>query len=211
MNLNALAIQKALNNQWADAIELNHQILLETPNDIHALNRLSQAYIQIKDFSNAKKTCLTVLELDKYNPIAQKNLDKIKTLEKNNCHQIHTNSQNIKFIEEPGKSSVIPLVRICEKSILTILQPCLELELKIRQQSISFYLDQKYIGRFPDDIAKRLIWLSKRDNKYSAYIKSVDSSQNRITVFIKEIKQSTRNKNYPSFPTHPLSVSAPQN
>lgn len=211
MNLSTLAIQKALNNQWTDAIELNRQILLEIPNDISALNRLGQAYIQVKNFTDAKKTCLAVLELDKYNPIARKNLDKIKILEKNNCHQIHTNSQNIKFIEEPGKSSVIPLVRICEKSILTILQPCLELELKIRQQSISFYLDQKYIGRLPDDIAKRLIWLSKRDNKYTAYIKSIDSTQNRITVFIKEIKQNTRNKNYQSFPTHPLSQSSSQN
>jgi len=199
MNLASNAIQKALENNWQEAIKLNLQILELYPDDINALNRLGQAYLRTQSYTKAKKIYSKVLKLDKYNPIAQKNFDRIKSLK--DCSKknvlIVENHKHIDFIEESGKSKVIPLTRICEKNTLNLLEPCLKLDFKIRKQNISFYYKEKYIGRLPDDISKRLIWLSKRNNKYCAFIKSINPQ--KITVFVKETKQSAKNKNFYSF------------
>ena len=197
MNLSAIAIQKALNNQWEEAAEINDRILLEEPQNIDALNRLAQAYIYLKKYKEAKGIYLRVLEFDQYNPIAKRNLIKLKFLSENNGDTAFQFAKPFNFIEEPGKTKVISLVRIGERTILSMLQPCHELDMHFRCQTISCYYDKNYIGRLPDDIAKRLIWLYKRDNKYSAFIKSID--KNRVMVFIKETKRSLKNKNYYSF------------
>lgn len=198
MNSDLSAIQKALENNWQEAIAINQEIILDNPSDLNALNRLTNAYIHTSQLKKAEKICNQVLKLDKENPIALKNLKKIQTLYKN-CHHLclDHNQKTINLIEEPGKSKVIPLVSTGEIDILSILQPCLELEIKIRQQHISFYYQEKYIGKLPSDIAKRLIWLSKRENRYQAFIKSIN--KNKVAIFIKETRQSSRNQNYQSF------------
>ena len=66
----------------------------------------------------------------------------------------------------------------------------------------AFYFQKKYIGRLPDDIAHRIIWLHGRDNKYRAYIKSVE--KNMVKVFLREIKCSNRNKDIQSFSPSPM-------
>jgi len=198
MNSDLFAIQKALENNWEEAILANQQILDQNPTDLNALNRLTHALIHIKKFKKAESSCQKVLTLDKENPIALKNLTKIKALLKN-CHNICLDNchQTISLIEEPGKSKVIPLVSLGESHILSILQPCLKLDFKIRKQSISFYYQNNYVGKLPNDIAKRLIWLSKRNNRYHAFIKSIN--RNKVSIYIKETKQSNRNQNYQSF------------
>jgi hypothetical protein len=197
MELAALAIQKALHNEWEEAASLNEAILLEEPTNIDALNRLAQAYIQLGKYRPATTLYQQVIKLDHFNPIACRNLIKLKNIKKNGSNTPLIIAKNVNFIEEPGKTKVLSLVRLGEKAVLTTLEPCLELEMRIRLQTISLYYQNKYIGRLPDDIAKRLIWLHKRDNKYAAYIRSID--KNRVTVFIKETKCSLKNKNYYSF------------
>jgi len=199
MTLSSLAIQKALNNQWQEAAEVNEQILVEEPQNIDALNRLAQAYIHLGEFDKAKDIYLQVLKLDRLNPIAKRNLLKLKLLSKNGQCISQSPSKPFNFIEEPGKTKIIPLVRLGERSTLSGLQPCLELDLHIRSQSICLYYSKKYVGRLPDDIARRLIWLSKRNNKYAAFIKSIE--KNKLCIFIKEVKRSPLNKNYYSFTT----------
>jgi tetratricopeptide (TPR) repeat protein len=198
MNLSQLAIQKALNCEWRKAVQLNEEILVNNPQNIDALNRLAQAYMQLGKFSKSKKIVQNILILDKFNPIAKRNLEKINNFSKN-C-QDFTNTTMTKpfnFIEEPGKTRVVSLVRIGERSVLSFLQSCLELDMQIRQKTISFYYQKKYIGRLPDDIAHRIIWLHKRNNKYQSFIKSIE--KNRVRVFIREVRCSPKNKNNVSF------------
>jgi len=202
MNLATIAIQKALANQWQEAIELNLQILAQDDNNIDALNRLAQAYIQTGNHCEALRILQNILALDKYNPIASRNLEKIKCISTNNTFTNHPITKPFSFIEEPGRTKVISLVRTGERNVLAGLQSCIELDMQIRQKTVSFYYQKKYIGRLPDDVAHRLIWLHSRDNKYQAYIKSVDKS--KVKVFLREIKCSRRNKDIISFISSPL-------
>jgi tetratricopeptide (TPR) repeat protein len=197
MTLSIIAIQKALSNQWQEAAELNEQILAEDPQNIDALNRLAQAHIHLKNLDKACSIYQQVLKLDQYNPIAKRNFAKIKTLSTKGCGLNISPTKPFNFIEEPGKTKTISLVRLGERLIISSLQPCLELDLHIRNQTICLYYDKSYVGRLPDDVARRLIWLCKRENKYCAFIKSVE--KDKVSVFIKETKQSSKNKNYYSF------------
>lgn len=197
MNLSNQAIQKAINNQWKDAIEINQQILLEDPQNIDALNRLAQAYFNLCKLKQSKKFYYQVLKIDSYNPIAKRNLDKINNLLKNKQTKTPSLSSQFDFIEEPGKTKIVSLVSPGERSVLSLLRPCTKLDLNVRKKTISLYYQEKYVGRLPDDIAKRIIWLHQRSNKYEAFAKSI--GKNKLTVFLKEIKQSPKNKNHASF------------
>ena len=196
-NLSAAAIYKALNNEWSEAITLNEQIISEDPKNIDALNRLAQAYIHLGEIVKARKIYQQVLKLDRLNPIAKRNLDKLKDCNGNGKIHSASSTKTYNFIEEPGKTKVVSLVQIGERPTLSILNACLELEMKIRNQSICLYHDKKYVGRLPDNFGRRLIWLVKRDNRYEFFIKSIDPQ--KVSVFIRETKCSLKNKNHPSF------------
>jgi hypothetical protein len=154
------------------------------------------AYTQTNQIDKAKKTYQTVLEIDPLNQIAQRNLQKLHH-RNGQCSQLTTNIKNFNFIEEPGKTKIISLVRIGEKSILSEIQPCLPLDFNIKQKNVCFYHNNQYIGRLPDDISRRLIWLYKRNNRYIVYIKTVTNS--KVTVFIKETRKSYQNRHHSSF------------
>ena len=195
MNLSEQAIQKALNHQWQEAIDLNQKILESTPDDTDALNRLAMAYTHLDSIEKAKKIYYQVIAIDKLNQIAQRNLQRLNNL--NGTHAPVVNTKIFNFIEEPGKTKIISLVRIAEKCVLSEIQPCTPLEFNIKQKNICFSFNNKYVGRLPDDISRRLIWLYKRNNRYSVFVKTITDS--KVTVFIKETKRSYQNKNYCSF------------
>ncbi len=198
MMLSNLAIQKAINNQWKDAININLQILADDFEDIDALNRLAQAYVQNGDISKGIEIYSKVVELDQSNSIALKNLSKLKNLDddykKICCSSGH---KTLSLIEEPGKTKFVSLVRLGKPSIIAVLPSCLPLRLNIKNSSIVVYSNQDYIGKVPDDISKRVIWLIKRNNKYDAFVK--ESHKNKVIIFMREIKKSYLNKNHSSF------------
>jgi len=202
MSLSKIAIQKALASQWQEAIDINLQILAEDDDNVDALNRLAQAYIQVGEYKQAKDALSLVLSLDKYNPIAIRNLEKAKCFAGQQNGLSHVSPKPFSFIEEPGRTKVVTLIRIGERAVLASLQSCLELEMQIRQKTISFYYQKKYVGRLPDDVAHRLIWLHGRENKYQAYIKSVE--KNKVKVFLRETKCSGKNKDVVSFVPSPV-------
>src|SRR3989338_4300800 len=72
------AIQAALRGKWTEAVDLNAAILRENPNELEALNRLARAYAELGEIAKADSTYRKVLVLDKYNPIAIKNLKRLK-------------------------------------------------------------------------------------------------------------------------------------
>ena len=198
MDLSTQAIQKALKNQWREAASLNELLLSQFPDNIAAMNRLAQAYIQLGKFAKAKNIYFQVLKSDRFNPIAKRNLTKIKNLPNNGNFSFDSETfQPSTFIEEPGKTKVVGLVRVGEASVISQLQPCACIKLHFKTHSICLYYKNQYVGRLPDDIARRLIWLCSRNNEYKAYVKLVE--KNKIKVFIKELKRSAINKNYSSF------------
>jgi len=194
--LDNLAIKKALAGHWDEAIELNQKILKDEPENVDALNRLARALAQKGQIKKAQKTYRKVLKFDRFNPIAKRNLEKLKKTKKANAAPLDQNPDN--FLEEPGKTKVVPLVRLGSQENLLSLNPSQPLVLEPKTKSISLYTKEgQYVGRLPDDLSLKLSWLINRGNRYKVFVKVVE--KNRVLIFIRETKRSKRNKNYPSF------------
>jgi hypothetical protein len=198
MTLKNQAIQTALEGNWPNAIIINKSLIKEDPEDVDALNRLSFAYTITGKLKEAKSTYQKVLLIDPLNPIALRNLKKLKDKGFNAAGNGSLNTHlNNNFLEEPGRTKVVELVNIAQPKFVEGLRTGQSVELSIKRLKI-FILEQKqYIGVLPDDIARRLIKFIKGGCIYSAYIKS--SNQHKVTIFIKEVKKTSRFKDQPSF------------
>ncbi len=207
--LKTQAIQTALSGNWNEAIALNLELLNENPDDVDTLNRLAFAYTLIGKIKEARSTYQKVLTLDIQNPIATKNLKRLRgTVPGKDNHANkdsvfnattpHTTILNNMFLEESGKTKVIELVNVAEGKTIIHLRTGEFLQLQIKRLKV-FVLDnqKQYIGMITDDIGKRLIKFMTGGNKYEAYVKGIE--EHRLTIFIKEIKRAKRFKNQPSF------------
>ena len=79
-DLTQQAIQFALSGNWKQAIKINLALLKSNPKDTEIMNRLARAYLQTGQKTLAHRTYAKVLKIDKFNTIALKNLDLLKTL-----------------------------------------------------------------------------------------------------------------------------------
>ncbi len=195
-----LAITASLQARWDDAIKANLEILETSPHDTSALNRLGIAYLKTKQPSNAKKTFQKVLSHDPFNTIAKTNLKKASPkFSKDYDNTTLLSNHTFSFIEEPGKSKVVPLTNLGEPNVIATLYTGLEVSLSIaaRRVKVTSVAGGRYIGSLPDDISIHLIRLIKSGYKYQTLIKSADTGS--VQVYIKEIKNSKRLKGIPSF------------
>ena len=193
-NLKDQAIKFALDNNWEEAILINKSRLEENPHDIDTLKRLAYAYMQSGNFDNAKDTYYQIIDLDKTNPIATKNLKKLSSLssQKNGVATInHTNHMDNVFIQEAGKTKTVDLTNVADKRTLMQLQHGDEILLTIKRSKIfALTSDKTFIGMLPDSLGIRLISFMKGGNEYQACIKGVDDKN--VTLFIKEVKRAKK-------------------
>lgn len=205
--LKNLAIQYALNSNWLAASSINQKLLEQNPNDIDTLNRLGFALIKLGKFRQAKEVYKKVIVIDKTNPIALKNLKKIDNISKQKISSLSNSNgapYNFQiddlFIEEAGKTKTIDLKNIADRNTLSLLQAGDKIKIVIKRSKIFIQnVDGKYVGMLPDNISARLVSFIKGGNEYHGCIKSVSETQ--VTIFIKEVKRSSRFKNQPSFST----------
>lgn len=192
MVLNQYAIEAALNSDWKTAVDLNLQILKEDPKCIDALNRLGFAYINLGKIARAKSCFSKVLKVDHYNPIALKNLKKIKNVSGKSSSGCNKISPKV-FLEESGLTKIVSLVHLADKSVLISLQcgqPVIFITKKNRIEIRSE--DNIYLGALPDDLSFRLKKLLKLGNTYCAFIKEVEDQA--LLIIIRETKRGKRVK-----------------
>jgi tetratricopeptide (TPR) repeat protein len=102
------AIAAALAQDWKEAIHVNLAILKSDKSDLEALCRLAFAYLKTGQLLTAKRTYQKVLDLDKYNQIASKNLKKMTSLKKKDmANEGATFMSPMIFLEEPGKTKIV--------------------------------------------------------------------------------------------------------
>jgi len=201
-NLEDQAIKAAINQNWGKAVEINKKIVKENKNNITALNRLAHAYCQTGETKKASETYKQVLEIDAFNPIASKNLkrvNKAKKFKPNNAKATNNfyNSGNM-FLEEPGKTKLVSLVRLAQPSILAQINPAQPVLLDPKKRTVSIIAEDKtYLGTIPEDLSLRLIKFIKGGNQYQAFIKNVDHQ--KLEIFIKEVVRGKKFINNPSF------------
>lgn len=207
ITLERLAIQAALNDNWEKAVGFNLKILELTPKDVASLNRLGTAYLKTSQIKLARKTFNQVLKISPYNSIAAKNLTNIKHQSKDPNHALsHTSKPiSISFVEEPGISKTIPLIRPGSPQTITSLKVGQSVIIKSSARRIKVFSEdtKEYIGRLPDNFSLNLCRLIKLGYKYQIFMKSINPQVPKI--FIQETKRSKRLNGIPSFPLTPNS------
>lgn len=191
------AISAALQGNWNKATETNIQILKGEPDNTEALLRLGRAYSELGKFDQARKTLQKLLKIDPFNNIATRLLDKWKGLKNGAGYASHPSTPQ-SFLEEPGKTKIVSLRNLGNTSVLVKLDAADEVKLSTHShRAVVTTLDNKYVGRLPDDLSARLKKLVGMGNVYQVYIKSID--KNEVKVFIRETVRDKKLSDVPSF------------
>ncbi len=191
------AINAALHGNWKIALDLNELILKKYPDDVDSYNRLARAYAELGDLQKARTACQKALTIDPFNSIAAKSLLKWKGLKKGDTYSnAPTNPQT--FLEEPGKTKIVSLLFLGSPQILAKLDAADEVKLDTHSHRVSITtMDNKYIGRLPDDLAAKLRNFVNNGNIYQVFIKS--STTEEVKIFIREAVRAKKLRDIPSF------------
>lgn len=204
-SLHQQAIAAALSSKWEEAVKLNQQIIDVEPESIDALNRMARAYFELGNLRKAKHFYEQSLEFDPYNQIASKFLKRIEAFSKRgvkfNPSDILANHSQVAtelFIEEPGKTKHVTLLKVAEPQRLSLLISGEIVNLVPKNRVVVVTGSRgEYLGVIPDDLSMRLIKLIKGGNRYQALIKTVKT--NSLSILIRELFRSSKFKNQPSF------------
>lgn len=189
------AIRSALRGDWESAVEINLEILADSPQNIAALKRLGRAYTELDQKEAAADAYNQVLKIDKYDTIANKNL-KLLPHQKNNLRDVSLSQED--FIELPGITKSTSLVKVASRDVLLSLVCKQILTLIPKTHLIAIMTeDNTCIGYLPDDLSLKLKGLLKSGYIYSACLKG--ASDNTATIFIRELKRPRRPSASPTF------------
>lgn len=202
------AIKAALNQNWLKAVEINKKILKINSKNVPALNRLGRAFWELGKVEEANRTYKKVIEIDPFNPIANKNFKRLakksqkKSIKNLKNDFIHSGKV---FLEEPGKTKLVRLTRLSSPDILSELSSGDPIFFLIKKRLISVIdINKNYLGSIPEDLSQKLIKLIKGGNQYQGFVKSIDHQ--KLEVFIRETIRSKKFANIPSFPQGKLSL-----
>jgi len=195
------AIDLAMQGCWQEAVAANKAILEDFPTDVDAYNRLGRAYIELGEYARAREAYSRATELDPYNAIAKKNLQRLNYLGE---AAISSEGKYRKvaphhFIEEIGKAGVVSLYRLAPKSIRARVVAGDEVTLKIDGPLIVGDGRGEYLGQVEPRHGPRLIKLMEGGNKYSAAV--VSSTEEAMTIIIREVYQDPGQIGRLSFPS----------
>jgi len=183
------AIALAMQGRWREAVVANQEIIASFPNDVDAYNRLGKAYER-------------AVELDPYNIIAQKNLQRLSYLGEA-AIGLEADSDRVEpqhFIEETGKAGVVDLYHLAPREILAKMAAGDRVYLKIDGSGLTVENGRgESLGQVEPKHSKRLIKLMEGGNQYSAAI--VSSTEDRVTVIIREVYQDPSQAGQLSFPS----------
>ncbi len=202
--LEGQAVSAALDYNWELAIELNKKILKDNPDDIETLNRLARAYFETGNITKSRQTYKTVTDLDGFNVIAKKNLNRLNRLASDQkTPTLDGDKQNFrelfqKLASEPGKTKVVELVKIGDPILLSKLASGDKLKICPKKHTIELATyENKHVGNLPDDLSFRLLKLIAAGNTYDCCIKSV--TQKTVQVILFELSRSKSLSHQPSF------------
>ncbi len=201
--LEDLARVLAGESRWAEAIDVNQQLIERSPKDVNAFNRLGKAYFELHKYRSAYEAYETAATLDPANVIAQRNLSRIEPLKATDEDgEVQAMQQVIRpgiFIEEVGKTYVDDLVNVADQEVLTELSSGNQLTISVDGDDVQV-IDQtgRYIGQVEPRLAKRLKELLSLGNRYEVFVTS--SSGQSVRVIIREVFKHPEMGNRLSFP-----------
>jgi len=194
------AIALAMQGRWREAVAANEDIITSFPGDVDAYNRLGRAHIELGEYALAKEAYARAMELDPYNIIAQKNLQRLSYLgegagEVDDSDQVEPQH----FIEETGKTGMVALYHLAPLAVLARMGAGDRVYLRVDGAGLNVENGHgEHVGQVEPKHGQRLIKLMDGGNQYSAAIVSV--GEERVTVLIREIYQDPSQSGQLSFP-----------
>jgi hypothetical protein len=197
------AIAQAAAGQWADAAETNRR-LLDMGAEAEAENRLAKALWELGELGNAREHYQAALALDPTNRIAERNIDRLRTLlvaagEKTVAAIDGSKAPVRIFVEETGKTGFAHLIELPDAKKLAQVNPGDSVELSPEGNRLIAISNGMRIGVVEPRVAARLLKLIADGNKYLAGVTSLGAQD--VRIIIREVYQDPRNYGKVSFPT----------
>ena len=197
------AIAQAAAAQWSEAVETNKK-LLELGPEAETENRLAKALWELGELGSAREHYQQALALDPTNRIAERNIDRLRTLlvaagEKTVPAQAGSKAPVSIFVEETGKTGFAFLTDLASARELAQVNPGDAVELTPEGNRLIAHSNGLRIGVVEPRVAARLLKLMADGNKYAAGVTSLGDKDVRIIV--REIFQDPANYGKVSFPT----------
>jgi hypothetical protein len=198
-----LAIAQASGSQWSDAADTNRK-LLEMGAEAETENRLAKALWELGELGAAREHYQAALSLDPTNRIAERNIDRLRTLlvaagEKTVPAAAGSKAPVRIFVEETGKTGFAHLLELPDAKKLAQVNPGDTVELKPEGNRLMAISNGMRIGVVEPRVAARLLKLLADGNKYLAGVTSLGAQD--VRIIIREIYQDPRNYGKVSFPT----------
>lgn len=194
------AIELALANKWAEAVQLNRSIIDRFGPDEDSLNRLGKAYTELGQLDDAVDAYQGALKLNPVNPIAQKNIAKLQALR--GGQPVPTSKAKVDvdaFIEETGKTAITAL------HVHTDGDPCSKVSggdpVRLTANGDTMNVETArgvYLGHLEHALGRRLIKFVEGGNRYSGAVATCDGGA--IKIIIRETYQDPKFFGRPSFP-----------
>src|SRR5262245_15826375 len=165
------AIAQAAAADWGDAAETNRK-LLELGADAEAENRLAKALWEQGELGAAREHYQSALALDPTNRIAERNIDRLRTLITSGDKTVAPN-EGAKapvpiFVEEPRTTGFAHLVALADPKKLVQINPGDAVELTPEKNRLVAMSNGIRVGVVEPRVAARLLKLIADGNKYSA-------------------------------------------
>lgn len=196
------AIALAMEGKWREAVAVNRSIIEMFPDDPEAHNRLGRAYLELGEYSLSQDAYRRTMEIDPYNSIAQKNLQRLARLTEaavgagGGADRLELQS----FIEEVGRAGVVQLVDLGPPETVARMAAGDRVQLRIDGSTLIVESSGgEYLGKVEPGHGQRLARLALAGNQYAAAI--VSSTENTMSVIIREVYRDPSLAGRPSFPS----------
>jgi hypothetical protein len=201
--LSEQAVSQATAADWAAAAETNKRILEMGP-DVEAENRLAKSLWELGQLGAAREHYQTALALDPTNRIAERNIDRLRTLLVDAGDATVAAKPGSKapvsiFVEETGKTGFAALIELADPRKLAQVNPGDAVELLPEGNRLIAISNGARIGTVEPRVAARLLKLLADGHKYAAGVTSLGDKD--VRIIIRETFQDPRNYGKVSFPT----------
>jgi tetratricopeptide (TPR) repeat protein len=197
------AIANAAAGRWADAADSNRK-LLELGPDVEAENRLAKALWELGELASAREHYQAALALDPTNRIAERNIDRLRTLlvaaGERTVPAMDGGKAPVRiFVEETGKTGFAQLLDLADPKTLVQVNPGDAVDLVPEGNLLVAVSNDVRVGTVEPRVAARLLKLIAEGNKYQAGVTSLGAVD--VRIIIREVFQDPRNYGKVSFPT----------